>query len=208
MKIRNRFPKTDKQKHTEFIRDGWALLKEPKSPMRALVLSVPFMIINLIVTLGIVNMFSAAPLRNYLPESISFTIDLKSILGVISLLLIHELLHLILIPNFIASKSTYVGITLFGGFVYTEEQVTKTRYIVITLLPFIVISIILPALLALLGALSPFILFLIVLNALSSSLDILNWILIWIQVPSKAVIVCNGTKTYWKSTARQTSSHI
>ncbi|PUA39818.1 DUF3267 domain-containing protein [Paenibacillus elgii] len=208
MKIRNRFPKTDKQKHTEFIRDGWALLKEPKSPMRALVLSVPFMIINLIVTLGIVNMFSAAPLRNYLPESISFTIDLKSILGVISLLLIHELLHLILIPNFIASKSTYVGITLFGGFVYTEEQVTKTRYIVITLLPFIVISIILPALLALLGALSPFILFLIVLNALSSSLDILNWILIWIQVPSKAVIICNGTKTYWKSTARQTSSHI
>ncbi|WP_231885003.1 DUF3267 domain-containing protein [Paenibacillus elgii] len=176
--------------------------------MRALVLSVPFMIINLIVTLGIVNMFSAAPLRNYLPESISFTIDLKSILGVISLLLIHELLHLILIPNFIASKSTYVGITLFGGYVYTEEQVTKTRYIVITLLPFIVISIILPALLALLGALSPFILFLIVLNALSSSLDILNWILIWIQVPSKAVIVCNGTKTYWKSTARHTSSHI
>lgn len=208
MKMRNRFPKTDKQKHAEFIRNGWALLKEPRSPLRGLVLSVPFMILNLIVTLGIVSMFSAVPLRNYMPESILITIDLKSILGVVSLLLVHELLHLILIPNFIASKNTYVGITLFGGYVYTEEQVSKTRYIVITLLPFVVISIILPALLGLLGVLSPFILFLIVLNSLSSSLDILNWLLIWIQVPSKAVIVCNGTKTYWKSTARQKSSHI
>ncbi|MDO3680348.1 DUF3267 domain-containing protein [Paenibacillus ehimensis] len=208
MKMRKRFPETDKQKHAELIRNGWALLKEPKSPLRALVLSVPFMIINLIVTVGIVSMFSAEPLRNYMPESILITIDLKSILGVVSLLLVHELLHLILIPNFIASKSTYVGITLFGGYVYTEEQVSKTRYIVITLLPFVVISIILPALLGLLGALSPFMLFLIVLNSLSSSLDILNWMLIWIQVPSQAVIVCNGSKTYWKSTARQKSSYI
>jgi len=42
-------------------------------------------------------------------------------------------MHLIFIPNFIKSNKTYIGIVPFGGYVYTEEILTKTRYIIITI---------------------------------------------------------------------------
>jgi hypothetical protein len=48
------------------------------------------------------------------------------------LLVLHELLHLIFIPNFIQSKKTYVGINGFGAFVTTEEEITKRRFILVT----------------------------------------------------------------------------
>lgn len=115
------------------------------------------------------------------------------------LLVFHELLHLIFIPNFIKSEKTYIGLTLYGGFVITEEEISKSRYIFITLAPFIIISIILPLIIGVFGLLTPTLKFLIILNSMASSVDILNLLLIIKQVPKSATLKSNGPDTYWKN---------
>jgi len=47
MKIKNGFPKFDQEIHEKLLKDGWKELKEPKSLMSSVALSIPFMIINL-----------------------------------------------------------------------------------------------------------------------------------------------------------------
>ena len=112
----------------------------------------------------------------------------------------HELIHLILIPNVVKSEKTYIGFTLFGGFVITEEEISKSRYILITIAPFVIISIILPLVLGSLGLLTVTLKFLIILNAMASSVDLLNFLLIIKQVPENAILKNNGPNTYWKNT--------
>ena len=60
--------------------------------------------------------------------------------------------------DFIRSDTTCIGITFGGGFVYTEEPLTRTRFIIISFAPFIAISLILPFILGMLHLLSPLIL--------------------------------------------------
>ena len=110
----------------------------------------------------------------------------------------HEFFHLILIPNFAKSEKTFAGITLFGGFVVTEEEIARTRFILITVAPFVVISIILPILLGIFGLLTTTMKFLIILNAMASSVDLLTFFLVISQVPKNATLISNGPKTYWK----------
>ncbi|WP_246055223.1 DUF3267 domain-containing protein [Pseudalkalibacillus caeni] len=114
------------------------------------------------------------------------------------LVVIHELLHLVFIPDFLKSKSTSVGLTIFGGFVYTEEEISKPRYILVTIAPFIILSVALPLFLGGLGWLTPTLKFVILLNALASSVDILNLIILLTQVPKNGKLRSNGMKTYWK----------
>jgi hypothetical protein len=163
--------------------------------------SVPFMVLNATITLLIAGMF--VPVS---PEyfgiggtSFSFQIDLLPLLfGVVGILVAHELVHILCIPDFIRSDTTCMGITFGGGFVYTEEKLTRTRYLLISFAPFIVISLILPCILGMLHLLSPLILGLLVLNSLGSSVDILIAVLVLMQVPSTAYLVANGRDTYWK----------
>ncbi|WP_338323605.1 DUF3267 domain-containing protein [Halobacillus salinus] len=114
------------------------------------------------------------------------------------LIVIHELLHLVFVPNFIKSDKTYIGLTYFGGYVLTEESIAKSRYLLVTVAPFVILSILLPITLGLLGILTPLLKVLILINAMASSVDILNLILLLTQVPKAAVLKNNGTKTYWK----------
>lgn len=60
--------------------------------------------------------------------SIEFTINLKSLLYVIGILIytfLHEMIHALTIPNVIHSQKIYWGINGYFGFVYTEEKIKK-----------------------------------------------------------------------------------
>jgi hypothetical protein len=207
MKIQNKLPKYDESLHLELIKSEWIPLKEPKNLISAILLSIPLMISNALISLGIINIFSTISLKEFglTSDSISLTININ--LGIIFLLvllvLLHEILHLIFIPNFIKSEKTLIGFTLFGGFVTTEEEISKSRYILITATPFIIISIILPLILSFFGLLTSSLKFLILLNSIASSVDILNLLIILKQVPKKGTIKSNGPKTYWKKTVRE-----
>ena len=200
MKIKNKMPKFDDRIHVELIKNKWVPLKEPKSLWSAIFLSIPFMILNAIVTIGVINIFSSITLKEFglASNSISITVNLGAIVLAFLLLILHELLHLIFIPNFIRSQKTFIGLTFFGGYVLTEEEISRSRYLLVSMAPFVIISIFLPILLSLSGILTPTFKGLILINAMASSVDILSIVLLLTQVPKKAILINNGTKTYWK----------
>ena len=60
-------------------------------------------------------------------QTITLTIHLKDVAYLIGLVFIHELIHLVFIPGFLVSDKTFLGITYFGGFVYSKEVISKSR---------------------------------------------------------------------------------
>ncbi|QHV47497.1 DUF3267 domain-containing protein (plasmid) [Bacillus cereus] len=202
VKIRNSVPKGDKTLDIALIQDGWIPIKEPKNFINVLLLSVPFMIINALISIGVINIFSDISLHEFglTTEGIFITIDLVFLLLIIFLVILHELIHLIFIPNFIKSEKTWIGLTIFGGFVATEEEISKSRFVLITIAPFFTISILTPLLLSVFGALETTLKCLILLNSMASSVDILTLLLILKQVPPNSILKNNGSKTYWKCT--------
>jgi hypothetical protein len=190
----------DKQKELELAASRWVKLKEPKTMLTAILASIPFMALNATITVLIAGMFVPVSFEYFgiTGASSSFQIDLLPLLsGLVGILVAHELIHLLCIPDFFRSDTTCIGVTYGGGFVYSEEQLTRTRYLIISFAPFVTISLILPAILGMLHLLSPLIVGVLVLNSLGSSVDILVALLVIIQVPSHAYLVANGRDTYW-----------
>jgi hypothetical protein len=68
----------------------------------------------------------------------------------------------------------------------------------ISVAPFVVISLIMPLMLGVAGILGPLAICLILLNALGSSVDLLTLLLVAFQAPAGSRLVSNGWKTYWK----------
>ncbi|PYZ98738.1 hypothetical protein CR205_09230 [Alteribacter lacisalsi] len=202
MIITHKFPAKKENRQRELRENGWKKIKEPRGLFTATLLSVPFMILCGVISFLIMNAASPISLSDYgfTGNSISITIPLTFFLWLLVMLIVHELLHLIFVPDFWKSKKTYIGLTFFGGYVYTEEKMSKTRFLFITVAPFVILSIFLPAVLGMLGLLTPMIIFLVLLNAMASSVDMLNFFLIQFQIPGRSVVQSNGTDTYWKET--------
>ena len=57
MKITSKMPEHSESLHLELIKKGWVPLKEPKNLFSAIFLSFPFMIINVPISIGIINLF-------------------------------------------------------------------------------------------------------------------------------------------------------
>ncbi|MFJ8517591.1 DUF3267 domain-containing protein [Lysinibacillus xylanilyticus] len=201
MKLLYKLPKSNPNLHLDLIKNGWIPMKEPKNLISAILLSIPLMIVASMISIGVINIFSSISWRDFgfTSGGISININLSVILGIVLLLIIHELLHLMFIPNFMKSEKTSVGLTLFGAFVMTEEKISKPRYMFITIAPFIIISVIFPLILSICGLLTTTIKFLIILNSMGSSVDLLNVLLIMKQVPKNATLTSNGGNTYWKN---------
>ncbi|MCM3144995.1 DUF3267 domain-containing protein [Brevibacillus sp. MER 51] len=201
MRITTKLPQYHENVHVELMKNEWVPLNEPQSLGRATLLSIPFMLINALIVFGIIHIFSPITLEELglTSDSLSISIDFSAIFSLLALVIIHECLHLIFIPNFLRSEKTWMGLTLFGGFVATEEKIPKARYILITIAPFILVSIMLPVLLGLLGLFTTVLKFMILINAIASSVDMLNLFLVMKQVPRQAILISNGQKTYWKA---------
>lgn len=200
MKIVRKLPNSHPDVDLKLIRDNWRPLKEPNSLLSAIIFSIPLMIIGTLITIGIIFIFSTISLKEIgiTSDGIVISINLTIILWIFLLLVLHEFIHLILVPNFVKSKKTYVGITFYGGFVFSEEEISKTRFIIITVAPYIIISIVLPLLLGVFGLLTTTLKLLILLNSMASSVDLLTLFLVISQVPKNATLISNGPKTYWK----------
>ncbi|RPI36468.1 MAG: DUF3267 domain-containing protein [Methanoregulaceae archaeon] len=201
IRIVSRIPDADKQKQQELITGQWVKLKEPRSSLTAILESIPFMVLNATITLLIAGMFVPVSFGYFgiAGSSFSYQIDLPVLVfGALGILVAHELIHLLCIPDFIHSETTSLGITYGGGFVYTEEQLTRTRYLIISFAPFIALSIILPFILGMLNLLSPVIIVFLLLNSLGSSVDFLIALHVLLQVPSRAYLIANGKDSYWK----------
>lgn len=98
-KIRNSsMTQSNKDLDIKLIQDGWTSMKGPKNWVTACFLSVPFIIINALILIGIINIFSNVSLQEFgykTDGSVSITIYLWDILFVILLVSVHEFLHLV-----------------------------------------------------------------------------------------------------------------
>ena len=203
MKYSVKIPKTDEALSEHLKANGWTRLKEPQNFVTALLFSLPFMAVGLGLTILVSLPFQVLQQAiQGLSSGFNFSIELPSLLiGLVSMyffVILHELLHAVAIPNFLHSKKTYWGITWQGGFVSTTEEMSKGRFCLISCLPFIILSLVLPVILGLMGKLSLFILFLACINGMGSSIDLLNLTLILFQVPNGSSIINNGFETYYK----------
>lgn len=204
MKYARRIPEPDPKLRETLLAEGWNKTKEPKNLFWAILFSIPVMIINALICYVILLFVNPAYAQMvydflFLGESWSFTIRFEYIIYFYLFIVAHELVHLVFIPNFYRSEKTYIGIKPWGGFVFTTEKIARGRFLLITVAPFVVFSILAAIILGLADLLNGFLLFLIFLNAFASSVDILNAVLIAIQVPKGSTIVGNGFETYYKA---------
>ena len=132
---------------------------------------------------------------------ISLNINFKLLLFVGAIfvyMLFHELTHAVFIPGFAKSEKTFWGINGLFGFVFTTEPIKKSRFFIISIMPFILLSLAPLYLLNIFSFLNWYTLGLCVINAAGSCVDFLNILLIAFQVKNGHTIINNGFETYYK----------
>jgi len=202
VRFAKKIPQTDQGLSASLIADGWFRIREAPNIIVAFFFSVPFMFINSLISYLVITQSDkevASVIRDlFVTGSWTLTIRIDYIIYIYIVIVLHEIVHLLFVPNFYKSDKTYFGIKLWGGFVFTTERISKGRFVIITLAPFLLMSVILPFILGQANMLNGFIVFLIFLNALSSSVDMLNTFLVAIQVPNGSMIINNGFESYYK----------
>ncbi|PJI08647.1 MULTISPECIES: DUF3267 domain-containing protein [Clostridium] len=200
MKFVFNIPKTDEKISEKLVNSGWRKLREPEKVSTSLFMSIPLMLLNIIITVSIILKFDNPISKVISNRSFSFSLNLFDLMyfmvGIFLLTLIHELLHAVFMPNFMKSDKIYLGINFNGGFIFTTEIISKLRFIIISIMPFFIISVIMPVILGILGGLNVLFTIFIIINAAGSSIDILNFIIIS-QVPRNSMIINNGFETYF-----------
>lgn len=202
MRYINKIPRKNNEVYDEMVSEGWQFLKEPKSLRQATLISIPISLISAIVSIlfliSVNGKLSDSISRIFSSNQININIKLSYIILIYLYILFHEIIHLVFIPQFIKSKSTFISLKWWGGFVYTEEELSKFRFLVITIMPFIMLSFIFPIILIGIGVSPILVLILAIINSAGSSVDILNFFLIIVQVSNKGIIKNIGTKTLFK----------
>ncbi|WP_052158744.1 hypothetical protein [Halobacillus sp. BBL2006] len=65
MKILHGLPKNRKEDQQKLVDQGWKSMREPKSLIGSIVLSFPFMILNVLISLLIIQSVSSLTLREF-----------------------------------------------------------------------------------------------------------------------------------------------
>ena len=202
MRYVKKLPAADRELSKRLAREGWIKLKEPSNLPLATLLSFPFALLLPAVT-ACLGYFLKPELFDFLrgdSVGVYFRIDVSFVLFLIGIWLymfIHEMLHALLIPDFIRSEKTVWGLNGAFGFVFTTEPIKKWRFLVISIMPFLLLSIGALGVFRLLGILNGYTLLLCLINASGSCVDFLNITLISFQVKKGCTIINNGFETWY-----------
>lgn len=203
MRYVKKLPQTDSALSQTLLAEGWKKLKEPSNLLTATLLSLPLsvLLVGVILFLAYLldpNLFSlleGGTLR------LEFRIDLRLALFLVVLwgyMFLHEMIHAVFIPNFIRSENTVWGLNGVFGFVFTTEPICKARFLMISCMPFVLLSVAALFFFYSIHILNGYTLALCVINAAGSCVDFLNIILVGVQVRRRATIINNGFETFYK----------
>ena len=203
MKYIKEIPDENKNLTEELVQKGWNILKEPSSLSKTIVLSIPVSVVLMAIAIGYLMLLFPEKLdmANVDGFSMKITINLNLILYIVGLLaytFLHEMIHALMIPKVFRSEKTYWGMNGCFGFVYSEEEVKRSRFVLISIMPLLVLTFAVPLVLKIAGISPWYILLLCVINAGGACVDIFNLILIIKQVPSSGMVVSNGMRTLYK----------
>lgn len=176
--------------------NGWISFKEPSSMYTTSLLSIFISLLNLLIVICFFKIFKLN--SNIL--NIIFSNNFLSFLFIFIIIFpIHEFLHALSCPCSLTSNDIYFGFIpkkiIF--FTYYKGILSKKRYLIVSIMPFLVITLA-GILLAKLFGNDTFFQTIILCNALESYMDILGVLIILLQVPKNAVIKNEGIKSYWK----------
>lgn len=202
MKFTKKLPQTNKALAQKLEKDGWKKIKEPNSLPLAVLFSFPLSCLLLVMTIYIAYVLEPKLFSFITSDSLEITIPINLNLLILVVvvylyMLIHEMIHAIFIPNFMKSEKTVWGLNRVFGFVFTTEPIKKSRFLIISCMPFILLSITALLLFDLTGCLNGYTLTLCLINAAGSCVDFLNILLIGIQVKRGGTIIANGFETYY-----------
>mgnify|MGYP000855898628 FL=1 len=206
MRFAKDIPPADEGLRRQLLSSGWKRIKEPANLLAATLLSLPFAFMLGAITLAITYGLDPS-LYAFVGDGRQFSLtiffDLSTLLFILAIPLfmaLHEGIHAAFIPNALTSDNVFWGINGAFGFVFTTEEIRKGRFLIISVMPYLVLSVILPYILSIVGLLNGYTAFLCLLNAMGSSVDILTAGLVAVQVPNGATIINNGFETYYKAT--------
>ena len=144
IRFRKKFPQINSERHSELIANNWIQLREPKDLASSILAAIPLTILSALPSLIILNILSPFSLADFgitPSQEIEITIylqDLVYFIGLsIAITFIHELIHLVFVPHFLTSDKAFLGIAYFGGFIYSEEVLSKSRFTLMLLTPFV-----------------------------------------------------------------------
>ncbi len=195
-------PKTDLKLKEKLENEGWIKISEPKNLPLAILFSYPFMIALLAIIIFLGYFFNPEIFNAFTGDTISFNIglDVNTIVFIVVILvyaILHEFIHGAFIPNVLNSDKTFWGFNGLFGFVYTYESMKKGRFIIISCMPFVLLSLLPLPLFHLLGLLNGYTFLLFLINAGGCCIDFLNIALIAFQVKRNRKIINNGFETYY-----------
>ncbi len=204
MKYTKHLPETDRQLSEQLKKSGWRKIKEPGSLAVAIILSFPLSLILFIGTAYTAYLIKPELFGFIKSGSLEFYISVnwRPVLFFISIYLymfVHEIVHVICIPNFVKSENTMWGLNGAFGFVVSTEPMNKTRFLLVTGMPFMALSLFSLLLFHFAGYLNGYTLALCLINAAGSGVDFLTFLLIAFQVKRNSTIISNGLETYYKA---------
>lgn len=201
MKYVKKMPSTNIALSKDLLNNGWTKIKEPSTIAMATLYSMPFAFLLGGIVLFITFFLNPSIFHFLQKDSLTFTLNLSMILYILAILAfmaLHEFIHALFIPNFISSNKTFWGLNGLFGFVFSTEPIQKNRFIIISMMPCVILSFLLPFVLNFFGLLNGYTVFLCLFNAMGSCVDFLNIILIAFQVPKGCTIINNGFETFYK----------
>ncbi|MDX1946607.1 MAG: DUF3267 domain-containing protein [Pirellulaceae bacterium] len=121
--------------------------------------------------------------------------------GVALLILVHELLHAAIYPNFGFDRRTFLGAWPSKGlfYAYFDGELSRNRFVVTLLTPFLVLTIGLLVFEVLVRTDSAWLPGWSILNAAFAGGDITATLLVVVQVPSRAIVRNQGWQTWWRT---------
>lgn len=172
--------------------DGWLSLKEP-SPGWAQVIALPvgFGVAGLLLLLW----YILTPMRGF-----AFPVILSLPLIFIMSIPVHELIHFFTFPNQGRGQQAVLGFwpRQLVFYAHYEGVLSRNRFLMILVNPFLVITLLPLLFCAVFRCFSSFFMLLSLINALSSSLDLLGFLIIFLQIPAAAAVRNQSWKTYYK----------
>jgi len=188
MKVKLGLPSKNRNKEDELLHVGWKKTLILEDMTMLIIQSVPLMAVGALVPYAILNSFGS-----YAVNVTNTHLVLAVVLG----LILHEFFHVLLMPQGLKARNLTFGIYSGGTYSYFDGVMTKERYLWMTSLPFIILSMILPLFAAMTHQFSAILFVLTLFNGVTSALDFHTFFKVLFKVPRKASITTNGMEIFY-----------
>lgn len=201
MKYITKIPEEDREYTEELLSSGWKRLKEPRSVHLTMLVAFPIGLALTVITIYFYS-FLYNPFEEIFNGGLFFYAGIWDLvlfsLSLFIFFIVHELIHLAFMPDFLHSEKTYWGMRWTYFFALSEEEMSKRRVITVCLMPLAILSGVLPVILYMLGKFNLFWWLLCLINASSSYVDVFCVLLFAFQVPGKGIVKNNGYASFYK----------